>query len=430
MWTESTDMQQCTATEQQVLAAIVPDEMLQFLAEMVSFQSLADNETPAQRHIAAKMRAFGFETDVWDIDFATLRRHPAFSWEVERSTGLGVVGTIGADRGGKSLLLNGHIDVVPAGDRANWHSDPYQATVRDGRMYGRGALDMKAGLVAALWAAHAIKSSGVTLRGRLYVASVIGEEDGGCGTLATIVRGYIADAAIIPEPTRLAIAPAQAGAHNVRIRVPGLSAHGCYREEGVSAIEKYMLIHTALVQLEETRNARMRHPLFAQYRLPYPLSIGTVHAGNWPSSVAEELVAEGRYGIGIGEDSTAARQELEHAVAAAAQLDPWLREHPPIVEWWGGTFEPAECDINHPIVGILSAAHQTTTSGPAPAIEGMTYGADMRLLVHQGGMPTIMYGPGDVRLAHKPDENVPITDIITVARSLALTAMRYIGYDD
>jgi len=138
MWTESTDMQQCTAIEQQVLAAIVPDEMLQFLAEMVSFQSLADNETPAQRHIAAKMRAFGFETDVWDIDFAALRSHPAFSWEVERSTGLGVVGTIGADRGGKSLLLNGHIDVVPAGDRANWHSDPYQATVRDGRMYGRG----------------------------------------------------------------------------------------------------------------------------------------------------------------------------------------------------------------------------------------------------------------------------------------------------
>jgi len=404
---------------------------LEFLGELVSFQSLADHESPAQRHFAAKMHAFGFETDVWDIDFASLRQHPAFSWEVERSTGLGVVGTIGADRGGKSLLLNGHIDVVPAGDPANWQSDAYTASIRDGKMYGRGALDMKSGLVAALWAVHAIKAAQVKLRGRLHIASVIGEEDGGCGTLATIVRGYIADAAIIPEPTRLAIAPAQAGAHNVRIRVPGLSAHGCYREEGVSAIEKYMVVHAALVALEADRNLRMRHPLFAQYRLPYPLSIGTVHAGNWPSSVAEELVAEGRYGIGIGENSDDARRELERAVARAASADPWLREHPPIVEWWGGTFEPAECDVNHPIVGLLSDAHQLASHASTPPdIEGMTYGADMRLLVHQGGMPTVMYGPGDVRLAHKPNEYVPIEDIRTVVRSLALTALRFIGYDD
>lgn len=422
--------QPLTATEQRVLAAIDIEELLGFLGELVAFQSLGDNESPAQRHIAAYMQASGLETDVWDIDFDALRQHPAFSWEIERQSGLGVVGTIGAQRGGKSLLLNGHIDVVPAGDPGNWTNDPYVATVRDGKVYGRGALDMKSGLVAALWAAKAIQASGVQLRGRLHVASVIGEEDGGCGTLATIVRGYIADAAIIPEPTRLAIAPAQAGAHNVRIRVPGLSAHGCYREEGVSAIEKYMLIHTALLELEARRNERMRHPLFAAYRLPYPLSIGTVHAGNWPSSVPEELVAEGRYGIGIGEDSNAARRELEAAVAAVAQADPWLRDHPPVVEWWGGTFEPAECDVTHPIIGLLSAAHQTNTRGPAPALEGMTYGADMRLLVHQGGMPTVMYGPGDVRLAHKPDEYVPVQDILTVAQTLALTALRFIGYDE
>jgi acetylornithine deacetylase len=417
-------------TEQRVLAAIDQHTLLAFLGELVAFPSLAADESAAQQHIAAKMQSLGFETDVWDIDFETLTQHPAFSWEVERTSGLGVVGTIGAQRGGKSLLLNGHIDVVPAGDPANWSSDPFVATVRDGKVYGRGALDMKAGLVAALWAAAAIQQCGVQLRGRLHVASVIGEEDGGCGTLATIVRGYIADAAIIPEPTRLSVAPAQAGAHNVRIRVPGLSAHGCYREEGVSAIEKYMVVHAALVALEARRNERMRHPLFSQYRLPYPLSIGTVHAGNWPSSVAEELIAEGRYGIGIGEDSQAARRELEAAVAAAAQADPWLRDHPPIVEWWGGTFEPAECPIDHPIVELVRAAHQVTTDGPAPTLEGMTYGADMRLLVHQGGMPTVMYGPGDVRLAHKPDEYVPIADIMTVAHTLALTALRFIGYDD
>ncbi len=419
-------MTNITATEQRVLDQIDSDAMLKFLAELVGYQSFGAHEDDAQRHIAHAMSDSGLEVDVWDIDFATLQQHPGFSWEIERTSGLGVVGTLGSDRGGRSLIFNGHIDVVPEGDHANWSHHPWQGQIVDGRMYGRGALDMKGGLVAALWAVRAIHKSGIQLNGRLHLQSVIGEEDGGCGTLASIVRGYTADAAIIPEPTRMAIAPAQAGAHNVRITVYGLSAHGCYREEGVSAIEKYMVIHQALVALEARRNARMRHPLFANYHLPYPLSIGTVRAGNWPSSVAEELIAEGRYGIGIGEDSNAARREFEQAVAEAAASDPWLRDHPPLIEWWGGTFEPAETDVNHPIVGTLAGAHQVL--GGEVAIEGMTYGADMRLLVIHGGIPTVMYGPGDVRLAHKPDESVPVADLIHVARTLALTAMRFIGY--
>lgn len=419
-------MTNITATEQRVLDQIDSDAMLKFLAELVGYQSFGAHEDDAQRHIAHAMSDSGLEVDVWDIDFATLQQHPGFSWEIERTSGLGVVGTLGSDRGGRSLILNGHIDVVPEGDHANWSHHPWQGQIVDGRMYGRGALDMKGGLVAALWAVRAIHKAGIQLNGRLHLQSVIGEEDGGCGTLASIVRGYTADAAIIPEPTRMAIAPAQAGAHNVRITVYGLSAHGCYREEGVSAIEKYMVIHQALVALEARRNARMRHPLFANYNLPYPLSIGTVRAGNWPSSVAEELIAEGRYGIGIGEDSNAARREFEQAVAEAAASDPWLRDHPPLIEWWGGTFEPAETDVNHPIVGTLAGAHHVL--GGEVAIEGMTYGADMRLLVIHGGIPTVMYGPGDVRLAHKPDESVPVADLIHVARTLALTAMRFIGY--
>jgi acetylornithine deacetylase len=420
-------MSTLTATEQRVLEQLDTSSMLAFLGELVAIPSLADHETAAQERMAAEMRTIGLDTDVWDIDFAQLQHDPAFSWEVERAHGLGVVGTLGSDNNhGRSLILNGHIDVVPSGDAANWSFPPWQATVHNGRVYGRGALDMKGGLVCALWAARAIKKAGVKLHGRLHVQSVIGEEDGGCGTLASIHRGYRADAAIIPEPTRLAIAPAQAGAHNVRITVPGLSAHGCYREEGVSAIEKYMVIQQALLALEAERNQRLRHPLFAQYRLPYPLSIGTVHAGNWPSSVAEELIAEGRYGIGIGEDSQLARRELEAAIATACQQDPWLAQHPATVTWWGGTFEPAECDPNHDVVQVLQASH-SHFAAPAP-LEGMPYGADMRLLVHQGGIPTIMYGPGDVRLAHKPDESVPVADLVQVAQTLALTALRFIGY--
>ena len=416
------------SSEARVLAHFDEASMVEALTQIVSFQSLGNHESDAQRHIAHIMSDSGLEVDVWDIDFAILQQHPGFSWEIERSAGLGVVGTLGSDNGGKSLIFNGHIDVVPEGDHANWHHHPWQASVVDGRMYGRGALDMKGGLIAAVWAARAIHHAGIRLNGRLHVQSVIGEEDGGCGTLAGIVRGYKADAVIIPEPTRMAIAPAQAGAHNVRITVPGLSAHGCYREEGVSAVEKYILIHQALIALEAERNARMRHPLFSNYRLPYPLSIGTVHAGNWPSSVPEILVAEGRYGIGIGEDSQAARRELEAAVQHVAQNDPWLREHPPIVEWWGGTFEPAETDMSHPIVNTLADAHRDL--GGTVTFEGMPYGADMRLFVLHGGMPTVMYGPGDVRLAHKPDENVPVAELVHVAKTLAITAMRFIGYND
>lgn len=420
--------QTLTTSEARVLAHLDSTAMLAFLRELVQFQSFGNHESDAQRHIAHAMSDSGLEVDVWDIDFATLQHHPGFSWEIAREHGLGVVGTLGHDNGGRSLIFNGHIDVVPEGDHANWHHHPWHAQIVDGRMYGRGALDMKGGLVAALWAARAIQRAGIQLNGRLHVQSVIGEEDGGCGTLASIVRGYRADAVIIPEPTRMAIAPAQAGAHNVRITVPGLSAHGCYREEGVSAVEKYMLVHHALIALEAERNARMRHPLFANYRLPYPLSIGTVHAGNWPSSVPELLVAEGRYGIGIGEDSQVARRELEDAIARVAAADPWLRDHPPIVEWWGGTFEPAETDVNHAIVSTLAGAHADL--GGTVTYEGMPYGADMRLFVIHGGMPTVMYGPGDVRLAHKPDEYVPVSDLVQVAQALALTALRFIGYHD
>jgi len=115
-------------------------------------------------------------------------------------------------------------------------------------------------------------------------------------------------------------------------------------------------------------------------------------------------------------------------VAVAAAQDPWLADHPPVIEWWGGTFEPAETDVDHPIVSTLTHAHQTF--GKQPVLEGMPYGADMRLLVHQGGMPTVMFGPGDVRLAHKPNEYVPVADLIHVAQTLALTALRFVGHHE
>src|SRR5215213_1321658 len=190
--------------EQRVLDAIDMDGLVAFLCEMIAIPSLDGQsaEVAVQEHVADWMRRNGLKVDLWELDFASLRQHPAFCWEVEREHGLGLVGILGEDRGGRSLIFNGHTDVVPAGDAANWRFPAWQGTVDNGRVYGRGAVDMKGGLCCALFAAKALHDAGVQLKGRLMVESVIGEEDGGVGTLAAVLRGYSADGAVIIEPTR------------------------------------------------------------------------------------------------------------------------------------------------------------------------------------------------------------------------------------
>ena len=214
---------------------------------------------------------------------------------------------------------------MPVGDEAAWTTPPWDPAVRDGRVYGRGAVDMKGGLCCALFAARAIRDAGVRLRGRLSVASVVGEEDGGTGTLATLLRGHSADGAVVVEPTRLHVVAAQAGSLMFRLVVHGLSAHGCVREEGVNAVEKFVPLLAALRRLEEERCGASRPPLFAGYRLPWPIEVGTVRAGDWASSVPDTLVAEGRYGVAVGEDVAAARRAFEEAVARRRRGRPLAR---------------------------------------------------------------------------------------------------------
>jgi len=410
--------------EQRVLEAIDVEGMVKYLCELIAVRSLVGEETEAQEHVAAQMKRCGLEVDVWELDFDELRQHPAFSMEAEREHGLGVVGSMDEDAGGRSLIFNGHVDVVPPGEETNWRYAPWQGTIAEGRVYGRGAVDMKGGLCCALFAAKALRDAGVRLKGRLMVESVIGEEDGGVGTLAAVLRGYKADGAVVAEPTELIVAPAQAGAFNFRVTVPGKAAHGCVREEGVSPIEKFIPIHEGLMALERARNENVREPLYARYELPYALCIGNVKAGTWASSVAESLVFEGRYGVAVDEDVTAARRSFEQAVAQAAQADPWLRDHPPVVEWWGGQFEPARIAVDHALVKTVRDAFADAT-GAAARVEGMTYGADMRLLVNVGDTPTVLFGPGDVRNSHRPDEYVPLEELVTTVRTLALTALRF-----
>jgi acetylornithine deacetylase len=241
-----------------------------------------------------------------------------------------------------------------------------------------------------------------------------------------VLRGYKAHGAVVAEPTELIVAPAQAGAFNFRVTVPGKAAHGCVREEGVSPIEKFIPIHEALMALERDRNEKAQDPLYARYELPYALCIGNVKAGTWASSVAESLVFEGRFGVAVDEDVVASRRSFEEAVAEAAAADPWLRDHPPVVEWWGGQFEPARIAVDHLLVETVKDAFGDAT-GAVGRVEGMTYGADMRLLVNVGDTPTVLFGPGDVRNSHRPDEYVPVEELVAAVRTLALTAVRFCG---
>lgn len=441
-------------TERKTLDSLEVDGLVAFLRELIAMPSLDGDESAAQRRVAAWMKAAGLRTDLWPIDLDELSRHADWCHEVERQEALGLVGWLGeparreageavagggpTSHSGRDLLLNGHIDVVPVGDETAWTTSPWDPAVRDGRVYGRGAVDMKGGLACTLFAAKAIRDAGVRLRGRLTVASVIGEEDGGTGTLATILRGHTADGAVVAEPTALAVVPAQAGSLMFRLVVHGLSAHGCVREEGVNAIEKFLPLFTALRQLEAERcgvaagaadvAGDPRSPLFARHRLPWPIEVGTVRAGDWASSVPDTLLAEGRYGVAIGEEVAAARRVFEAAISRAAAADPWLAEHPPAVEWWGGRFDPAVTDRADPIVGAVVEA-AAAVAGEAPSLEGVTYGADMRLLVHVAGIPTVLFGPGDVRVAHMPDEYVPIAELRVAAQTLILTALRFCGVE-
>ena len=410
------------------LDELVP-AMVEDVSSLVRIPSVSgtDAENEGQAAMAARFAGCGLEVDHWRIDLDELQAHPDFpGMEVERSEAWGAVGRLPGSGDGPTLMLNGHVDVVPTGDPDAWSGDPFSGDQRDGRVLGRGACDMKSGLLAALWAVKAIQASGTQLRGDVVVASVQGEEDGGLGTFGLLQRGWTADACVIPEPTELDVIPANAGALTFRLRVRGLATHAARRSDGVSAIDKFLPIHRALLDLERRRH-EVVDSLAARWELAHPLSIGAIHSGDWASSVPDLLVAEGRLGVAIGEPVADARAQLEAAVSEACGLDPWLRDHPVEVEWWGGQFASGRIPEGSDLVPRVQAAHRGASDGRSHEVYGAPYGSDLRLLTGLGGIPTVQYGPGDARLAHGPHESVPIDEIVIAARALALLTLDVCG---
>ena len=415
-----------------VLAAIDErrDALVELLQSLVHVPSVTGNEGDVQDLIEKEFSGRRLAIDRWEATRDEIAPFFDHVGEQERYEGRpNLVGTHKGSGGGRSILLNAHVDTVENGDLALWSHDPLAGDVVGDLLYGRGSCDMKGGLTSYLGALDALEAAGVRLRGDVKVNTTVGEEDGGLGALSTVLRGHHADAVVITEPTHLALVPAQGGSLVFRLTVPGRAAHGAMRDEGVSAVEKFIPIFQDLLDFESERNRALSHPLYDDIKNKIPISVGIVRSGVWPSTVPETLVAEGRAGLLPGEQIDEFKQAMTERVQAAAERDPWLGEHPPKLEWFSGQFAPAETPVESPIAQAVIRAHNRVTGAP-PKIEGVPYGADMRLFVMFGKMPCVMYGAGDVAVAHQVDEHISIDELITATKTIACLLMDWCGVEE
>jgi acetylornithine deacetylase len=402
-------------------------ELIRFTKELVRKRSVTGDEEGAQGIIRDKLSSMGGTIDYWKPDPSDFKGYEAF---VAEEKGFAhrpnLVARFRGNDSKRTLAFNGHVDVVPEGDHRSWRYPPFSGRTVQGKLFGRGSCDMKAGLAAAIFAVEAIQRAGARMKNDVLLESVIGEESGGVGTLATILRGHIPDAAIIAEPTNLELVIAQAGCLMFRIVIRGKAAHGASRYLGVSAVEKFQPVLTALQRLEDRRKSLKKLPLYSSYPNAVPLSIGTVRAGNWDSTVPESLVAEGRYGVWPGESLATARSMFEGAVATSASKDDWLRSNPPQIAWFGPQWESASLPPSHGLVKLMQGAVWGAI-GRLPRLSGITGGTDMRLFTKVAKVPALLFGPGDDSVAHFSDEYVVVKDVLSACKAYAAASLAWDG---
>lgn len=403
-------------------------ETAAFLSQLIRAESTTGLERPAQELMAEKLRQLGMDVDVWEPGGVELTGHQYFySPRTDFAGNPNVIGVLKGTGGGRSLLINGHIDVVPPGEPELWQLSPWSGQIEDGKVFGRGASDMKGGTVAAVLAVEALRALGIALKGDIVIESVVEEESGGSGTLAAILRGYRADAALVPEPSGMTIFSEQQGSMWFRISVQGRVAHGGTRYEGVSALEKMIIVIKQVEKLEKQRNAPLTGtPLYSGVPIPIPINIGRIEGGSWPSSVPDLVTIEGRMGVAPAEQMEEAQKELEEGLLALKAVDPWFVEYPPTVEWFGARWLPGSIPADHPIMAILTE-HYRQVLGTEPPVKASPWGTDGGLLTQLAGIPTVVLGPGITALAHFPNENIQLKQILEAAEIYALTIMDWCG---
>ncbi len=409
--------------------SISHEKITQRALDLIATPSVTGDEQAAIDLVASWLEPIADEVDQWVTPMAELERDPAYPGrEVERDIVPVVAARIVGNRPGPTLVLTGHVDVVPIGDRGLWTRDP-SGEVDGDVLYGRGAADMKAGLVAAV-EAFSVLAAERSFAGEVRFVAVPGEEDGGTGTLAAIRRGWTGDMVILTEPTAdsegLRIVVAHGGALTFSIDVSGRAAHGATRLLGESALDHFWKVHRALRDQEAELNAAETDPIMTALGLPYPTTIGIVHGGEWASNVMERLTAEIRVGVTIHETIAEAEARFERTLRAALAGDPWLDEHPTKITRAGAAFGSSRIDLRHPLVASVREAAATVVGGTPPTV-GAPYGCDMALWVREAGAATLVFGPGDVGHAHAVDEHVSLQQVADVAEVLVATARRLLG---
>ncbi len=401
---------------------------VEFLRGLVTRRSTLGDEAAVQRFIAAELAELGLDVDVWEIDPARIARLPGYGpveWSFAGRPNVGAR-RLAAGDGGRSLVFQGHIDVVPASPEHRWTRDPWAAEVADGRMWGRGAADMKAGVAAMVFAARALRDAGVGLRGDLSLVTVIEEECTGNGALSALDRGYTGDAAVIPEPFGHRALEAQVGVMWARVTVHGQGAHAERATEAQNAIVAAARVIDAVVEIEAAANRdELRHPQFAGVPHPLNYNVGIVRGGDWASSVPEECVLEVRIAAYPGEHLPDVQQRFRDALVDAVRDDPWLAEHPPEVTFYAFQADGFILPADAPIMQTLAATHRELLGDELEHLS-FTATTDARLFNLYYDVPTTCYGPLGGNL-HAPDEWVDLESVRQVTKVLAATAMDWCG---
>jgi len=405
------------------------DKAVAFLRDMVVIPSVTGDEAQIQTFLSKYMTKIGLDVDMWETDWEQLKKHPGYRPVDRGYEGRpNIVATWKGAGGGRSLLLNGHTDVIPVGGGEGWSDNPWSATIKNGRMYGRGTADMKSGVASHIMAVECLMAAGLKPKGDVYINVVIDEEVSGHGTLDTVIRGYKADAGISGETSDLAVQPACIGRIWFEIEIHGKPAGIQKRYEGISGIELGNKIVKAVADLEAKRVATITHPLYPNALDTLPCIIGSFSAGNYPSAFPANCLLKGSIGTVPGEDHEGVKQSLVDQIARAAAEDPWMKLHPPKVRFVGYDAQASEIPRDHAIVETVCKNYKEIT-GRDPQISGRQGAADTRFLNLYANTPTVIFGPGSTAVMHANDEYVSIDDYITSIKVMALSIADWCGVE-
>ncbi|MCW5633702.1 MAG: ArgE/DapE family deacylase [Rubrivivax sp.] len=423
-------------TQSEIVAAVAAqrDEAVAFLQALVREPSLLGNEASAQALMKRRFEALGLDVTELVVDEAKLRDHPGYSPSIVSYDGRrNVIGVhepkpprdgSNAVRG-RSLILNGHIDVVPVGAERLWTRPPFEPWIDGDRLHGRGANDMKAGIVAYTMAMQVLQRLDYEPAARVTLQSVIEEECTGNGALACLVAGYTADAAIIPEPWD-EILSAQLGVMWLTLDVYGVPVHAAVAQTGTGAIEFAQYLVAELRKLETKWNEPAhRHPVYCAHDHPINFNLGRIEGGEWSSSVSTHCRVDLRLGFYPGVKPADVRAEVEALVRRAHAGHPARLSVQVDVSYHGFQAEGLEVDLEQPALRTLMQAHRDIT-GREVATRAATATTDVRFFHLYGHIPATCYGPRGANI-HGIDEWVSIDSLQQVTAVLALFIARWCG---